>query len=310
MLRYKKAMWPTIVTFGEGNVVFPVHTWGLMVTLAFLAAAGVVHRRAPSAGLDAEKLVGLYLVAFVGGLAGARLLHFTMAETDRFFSDPWIYLRFWEGGFAFYGGVIFATLCGVLYARWRGLDVWRLADVVAPAIMLGLAIGRVGCFFAGCCHGRACPLPAGALNILPQDFSGGALYLFGSAPFVLVENHHGVGLNDTPMYPTTMWSSAVALLLFLLLSWRWRHRRFDGQVFAWLLLIYPLTRSTVELFRGDVVRGVEWFGLFSTSQLLSIPIFALGVAAILLRRSRGVLRVEAPAADDDEELLAELAAEP
>jgi phosphatidylglycerol---prolipoprotein diacylglyceryl transferase len=297
-------MWPTIVEFHAASGTFPVHTWGLMILVAFLFASAMTQRRAASAGVEAENLIGFYVVAFVAGLVGARLLHFLMAEPEKFFADPFVFLRFWEGGFAFYGGAILATLVGVLYARWRRMPVRPLADLVAPTLMLGLSLGRIGCFFAGCCHGAACPVPDGAVNMLPGGFSGGALYLMSSPPFLLEEFHQGVGMNDTPMYPTHLWESLGAFLLFLLLSWRWRHRRYDGEVLVWLLATYPILRSTIELFRGDTIRGVNYLGLFSTSQLLSIPIFVLALVLALLWRHGGV--TQPLQEDDDSELLDEL----
>jgi len=297
-------MWPNLFTIDTGQGVVPVHTWGLMITLAFLAAAWVAQSRSQRTSVDGDKLVGMYLVAFLCGLGGARLLHFAMAEPGRFFADPLVYFRIWEGGFAFYGGVIIAALGCIAYAMVRGIPVWQLADLCSPAIMIGLAVGRIGCFFAGCCHGAAHELPADAFNLLPDSFSGGALYLFGSPPFLLQEVAHGVGMKNQPMLPTQLWACATSFGLFLLLSWRWRNRRYDGQVFVWLLLLYPLVRSTIEHFRGDTIRGVDWLGLFTTSQLVSIPVFAVGLTIAALRRGKGRAEVRRDARD--EELLKDL----
>ncbi len=297
-------MWPDLFTITTDQGSFPIHTWGFMITLAFLASAWVVQSRARRGGVDGDKLVGLYLVAFTCGLAGARLLHFTMAEPERFFANPLIYFRIWEGGFAFYGGVLLAIAGCVIYALARDIPVWKLADLAAPGIMIGLALGRIGCFMAGCCHGAACDLPPDAVNILPDAFSGGALWIFGSPPFLATEPYTGVGGNHVPMLPTQLWSSALALTLFGVLSVRWKHRRYDGQVFAWLLLLYPLVRSGIESLRGDTIRGVDWFGVFTTSQLVSIPVFLAGVVIVVVQRRKGIAAVEQR--DHDRELLEDL----
>ncbi len=289
-------MWPTLFTIGDG---LPVHTWGLMITLAFLAAAIVVQIRADRGGVDGDRLVALYLVAFLVGLAGARLLHFTMAEPGRFFRDPLVFFRFWEGGFAFWGGVILGGAAALAWARWRGLPVWAVADLLAPAVMLGLSIGRIGCFFAGCCHGRACPVPEGAVNLLPAGFPGGALWVSSRPPFVVELFHHGVGLRDTPMLPTHLWECVAAFVLFLVLSWAWRCRRHDGRVFGWMLVLYAVVRAGLELFRGDTVRGVGWFGALSTSQLVGIPMLALGILVIVLRRRAPLTPPRTATPDDD-----------
>jgi phosphatidylglycerol:prolipoprotein diacylglycerol transferase len=296
-------MLPDLFTIGTAQGSFPIHSWGVMITVAFLVSAWVVQSRAREGGVDGDKLVGLYLVAFLCGLAGARLLHFTMAEPDRFFDNPLVYFRFWEGGFAFYGGVLLALVGCVIYARVRDIPVWKLADLTAPGIMIGLCLGRLGCLMAGCCHGAACPLPDGAVNLLPF-FDGGELWAFASPPFLAVEPAGGVGTNGVPLLPTQLWSSVVAFALFGLLSWRWRHRRYDGQVFAWLLLIYPLTRSGIEALRGDTIRGVDYLGHFTTSQLISIPVFIAGLVIVVWRRRGGVATVQHR--DHDGELLEDL----
>ena len=300
-------MWPTLFTLGDANARIPVHTWGVTITLAFLVAALVTQNRARAGGVDGDRLGGFYLVAFLCGLAGARLLHFTMAEPSTFFRNPLVFFKFWEGGFAFYGGVILAVLGSILYARACRMDWFKLADLTSPTVMLGLSIGRLGCFSAGCCHGRTCDLPADAFSLLPDGFSGGALYLVSHQPFLVALVHGGVGVHDVPFYPTQLWESFWAFLLFLVLSLRWKYRRFDGQVFAWLMLLYPILRSTIEHFRGDTVRGVGWFGLFSTSQLVSIPAFAVGLLVLVLNRRRGVAAVAVRS--DDEDLLEDIRGE-
>ena len=88
-------MWPTLFKQQTGFGEVPYNSWGLMITLAFLFAAIVSHRRASRVGIDPDKLVGLYLLAIVLGLAGARLLHFLMATPDVFFADPTIFFRIW-----------------------------------------------------------------------------------------------------------------------------------------------------------------------------------------------------------------------
>jgi phosphatidylglycerol---prolipoprotein diacylglyceryl transferase len=294
-------MWPTLAEIHAAGGALPVRTWGLLITIAFLVAVGVAQTRTQKTGIDGDKMAGIYVVAFVAGLLGARLLHFCMAEPGRFFADPLVFFKFWEGGFAFYGGAVLAAILAMIVARRNGMDSWKLADLLSAPLMLGLAIGRIGCFFAGCCHGSAVALPPGSIGILPHGFTGGQLWLSSSPPFLIEEFHHSVGMNDTPMYPTHLWECAGAFLLFLLLSWRWRHRRYDGQVFVWLLLSYPILRSTIERFRGDTIRGVDWFGLFSTSQLISIPVLVTGLVVWLWRRKKGIALVDVSVAEPGDE---------
>lgn len=292
-------MWPTLykqqTAFGE----VPYNSWGLMITLAFLVAAIVSHRRAAKVGIDPDKMVGLYLTAIVLGLAGARLLHFLMATPDVFFADPLIFFRIWQGGFAFYGGFILAGIGGILYGIRRGINPWKLADVVGPTVMLGLAIGRIGCFMAGCCHGMKIELPPGARALLPDTFTGGQLFLLDHFPFIAEMTRHGVGHNNIPVYPTQLWESLACVVIFGVTTLMWHYRRFDGQVFAAVLLLYSMWRPVNESMRGDEVRGTDYLGLFTTSQLISIPVAVVGLAIVVLRFRRGVAP-EVPFQPEDE----------
>ncbi len=292
-------MYPTLYTQQTAFGDVPYNSWGLMITLAFLAAVIVSHRRAGRVGIDPDKMVGVYLVAIVLGLAGARLLHFLMATPDVFFADPMIFFRLWQGGFAFYGGFILAGVGTVIYATRKGIDAWKLADVIGPTVMLGLAFGRIGCFLAGCCHGAAFDLPPEAVPLLPESFQGGQLFGFGHFPFFGELTRHGVGHNNVVVYPTQLWESAAAVTIFAITSVIWRYRRFDGQVIAAVLILYSIWRPINESMRGDDVRGLDYFGLFTTSQLISIPVAVAGVLIVLLQFRKGVAP-EVPFRHDDE----------
>ncbi len=292
-------MYPTlykqVTAFGE----VPYNSWGLLVSLAFLAAAMVAHRRVASVGIDPDKMVGVYLVAIISGLLGARLLHFLMAIPKEFFKDPLMFFRIWQGGFAFYGGFIGAGVCSILYGKYRGINAWKLADTLGPTVMLGLAIGRLGCFLAGCCHGAVVDLPADAVPLFPDSFSGGQLFLVGHFPFLVELTRHGVGANNVPVYPTQLWESLAGLSIFLATSWMWRHRKFDGQIIATVLVLYSMWRPINESMRGDKVRGLDYFGYLTTSQLISIPVAVLGVLIVLTQMRKGVAK-EVPFVQEEE----------
>ncbi len=277
-------MFPTI--YQHGDLGF--HSWGLMVMLGFIAAFFFVGRRVVKIGVDPDKMVGMYLWSVVGGLLGSRLLHFVFAETKDFFKNPLIFFDFDKGGFAFYGGVIGGVLLCWVYAVRHGMRPWKIADIAAPSIMIGLALGRVGCFLAGCCHGAACPVPTASTLL---ELPGGSVVTINGSPWLALVFKPGVGVGDifnVPLYPTQVWESLGGFLLFGFLSWMWhRWRRFDGQVLASMLVLYAAMRSTIEVFRGDTIRGIDHFGLFSTSQLVSIGMVVLAVVIVAVRAPRG-----------------------
>ena len=117
----------------------------------------------------------------------------------------------------------------------------------------------MGCFFAGCCHGALAPVEGGTA-LLPEGLLSGQLWGHAHFPFMTAEFHAGVGrLHDVLLYPTQLWSIAAGLGLSGFLVWMWGHRRFDGQVIASMLLIEPIFRIVIEIFRADH-RGyvVSW----------------------------------------------------
>ncbi len=302
-------MWPTLVDLGNGA---GVHTYGLFILAAFCSAFLLVHVRALRIGLHPYRLIGIYVAAAVGGLSGGRILYSLAVEPARFFADPLTLFSF--SGFAVYGGIIGGILAVWAVAQAQGIHVWKLADIAAPAVVLGMGVGRLGCFFAGCCHGDVAPIGADPTGLFPEAFTGGQAWLSGVSPYLTLEFYGGVGrLHDTPLYPTQVWAAGYLITLALLLSLAWEKRRFDGQIAAITLLIEPWFRSAVEAYRADH-RGVavSWevsesvaawlpgmskagaelgeattIGL-TTSQAIGLAAVAIGVVIYAVRYRAGV----------------------
>jgi phosphatidylglycerol---prolipoprotein diacylglyceryl transferase len=293
-------MYPTLYSNGLASI----HAWGLMVILAFVAACLTTGLRAPKVGIDPDKLVPLYMLVSVCGMLGARLLHFVFAEPDLFFSNPLVFFDPGHGGWAFYGGVIGGVISGAIYSRVVGIPVWKLADIAAATIMLGLAVGRVGCLMAGCCHGGVCDVPV--LTDL-VTFPYGEIKAVGGFPWLALRFEPGVGvgaLRGEVLFPTQLMEIFFGLTWFGVLSamWRWG-RRFDGQVLASMLLLYAGSRSWVEGFRGDAVRGVHEIGplTLSTSRIVAIGLGLLALGIVVTRARAGVAPEQpfVPPDDDD-----------
>jgi phosphatidylglycerol:prolipoprotein diacylglycerol transferase len=171
--------------------------------------------------------------------------------------------KFWQGGLAFYGGFVLSVPLGLWYARKKQLGIWRVADMTAPVIALGLFFGRMGCFLNGCCYGE------------PTDAAWGVKF-----PGIAHERH-----------PTQLYEAAGALAIFLFLYFVVRPRkRRHGEVFAWLLAVYGTLRFGLEFLRDDE-RGAL-LGL-STSQLIGIPLVVWGV--VMLARGHAANRRPDPA---------------
>ena len=280
-------MWPILVEVGPpGSGAVP--TYLVFVLSAFMACCLWVHRRGRRVGIDPDTLVGLYLVAALTGFGGARLLHFLGGEWQRFLADPSVLFDPRSGGLAFLGGVGGGLFGGAIYARAMRLPAWKLADVVAVALMLGLGIGRLGCFFGGCCHGRACAAQAGGLLL---DLPGGEVWWTEGLPLLALRFDTGAVAGQL-VYPTQLIESAGAFLLAAgLHQLTVRRRRFDGQVLAAMLASYGMLRFFVETLRGDLVRGADHLFLgttWSTGQLSSLALLVGAVGVVALRRKAGV----------------------
>lgn len=240
---------------------FPIHTYGVLLAIAFAAALVTILALGKRAGFKGEDLGDLALVALVSGLVGGRLLYVAV-EWDQFAGNPAsIVLR--RDGFVFYGGLLLAAPVTLWFLRRRGLPLAPLADVVAPALALGHSIGRLGCFAQGCCYGAA-------------SLDWGLTFHEESAGHVA----HG-GL---PVIPVQFYEALLLFALFgLLLALRGRFS-WNGALFCVYLGSYAVIRFGLEFLRADD-RGF-YLGALSVSQLISIGLLLLaGGLAWRLRSS-------------------------
>jgi prolipoprotein diacylglyceryltransferase len=133
----------------------PIYGFGLMLFLSFVVSMWLAGRRAEREGVSKDRLLDLALPIFGFGIIGARIVFMIQYHL------PWQqFLRFWEGGIVFYGSAIGAWI-GYLLAWWFSfrkyhISTWKLADIIAPSVCVGLMIGRLGCFLNGCCYGHVC----------------------------------------------------------------------------------------------------------------------------------------------------------
>lgn len=297
-------MHPVLIDLGG----FELRSYGVGIALAFLVAIVLGARSAERQAISVTRLLDLAFWVVISALIGSRLI-FVIANAGHYVGlclhgaaagdapraggqllfDCTRWLHFWEGGLVFYGGLIGATLTSVVYLRRHKIDFFRVADLAIPLIALAHAIGRLGCFAAGCCFGHATASGLGvrfgagsvALDDLKQR---GQLPLFARL--------------TPPLHPTQLYEALLELGLFFLLVTRNARRRYFGQTFTLYLLLYPPARAVIELFRADPARRFlfvasapalarllglpEDAALFcSTSQAISAGVIVTG---LLLRR--------------------------
>lgn len=258
-------MYPELFRIGN----FPINTYGVLLATAFLVALLVAARLAARDGLPREKIYDLGLWMLLAAIVGSKLLLLWVEPEYRANPLHLISLDFLRSGGVFYGGLIGAVLTGYVLVRRYELPWWRTADAFAPGIALGQAIGRQGCFAAGCCWGKPTHLPWGVrFSALGHQITGVPI--------------------DTDIHPTQLYESFAALLIFFFLLWMHKRKRFNGQVILFYAVLYSITRFSIEFLRDDP-RGDIW-GLttlthLSTSQLISL-IIGIGALIMLLLRRR------------------------
>jgi phosphatidylglycerol:prolipoprotein diacylglycerol transferase len=265
-------MYPELFRIGN----FPINTYGVLLALAFLCGILIAAKLVARDGLPRERVYDLGLWILLAAIVGSKIL---MIFTEPDYRENPLHIfspDFLRSGGVFYGGFIGAVLAGYFLIRRYKLPWWKTADAFAPGLALGNAIGRQGCFAAGCCWGKPTTLPWGVhfteagnkvTGVPLVDASGGPLHL----------------------HPTQLYESFGALLIFFLLLWLHRRKRFSGQVILFYAVLYAVMRFTIEIFRddprGDILGLTTLTGL-STSQMLSIIIGLWGLITLILRWRR------------------------
>ncbi len=234
-----------------------IRTYGLAMATAFLLSYWLAAQRAPRESIDPELVLDNFLSLFIGAIIGARLIYI-FSDIHSFIKSPLEIFKIWKGGLVFYGGFLGGMLGTYIYLKRKKHGFWRVMDLMAPYAGLGYAIHRTfGCFAGfGCCYGR------------PTDLPWGVVFPEGS-PAALDKN---IGFG-VPVHPTQLYESINGLIIMAVIIIYRRHPHRIGRPSAIFLLIYSTLRFSIEFLRGDIYRG--FLGPLSTSQWISIPLFAL-----------------------------------
>lgn len=255
---------------GQG---IPVRGYGVMLLAAATAGTWLSIRRGRTMGFDADTIVALALEVFLWGLVGARLFY-VIEYREQFFPPGRSFvqalpdvLNLAAGGLVVFGSLPTAALAAWRFAARRGLPILTLADCIAPGLLVGLALGRIGCLLNGCCYGGPCDLPW-AIRFPSQSppwFDQAARGLIpAAAPWSL------------PVHPAQLYAAIDAGLLAAVAMAFTPLARRPGEVFALVLTLHPISRLLLEGIRID---EPPMFGTgLSISQLVSIVLLALATA--------------------------------
>ncbi len=247
-------MFPKLISIGS----FFIPTYGVLVAIAFLAGLIVTVRLARRSGLNAELITNLAVYCALAGLLGAKILMiffdwgYFMAHPREIFS-----LSTLQAAGVYQGGLVLALLVAVLYIRHNKLPFLAVTDAFAPGIAIGHAIGRIGCFSAGCCWGRETHLPWAVTFTNPS-----------------ANQLVGVPLG-VPLHPTQLYEMITEAAVFLYLWSRYAKPHRPGQIFGQFLVLSSIFRFLIEFVRYH--EQALPFGLpFSLTQWIALGLMVVG----------------------------------
>ena len=254
-------MHPVLIEIGP----FTIRWYGVMIATAVLVGLWLAGREGVRKGFEKQKIQDFSFFLIIAGLIGARIYFVLFSDLGNFLAEPLRLLAFWEGGLAIHGAIIAGIVVSIWYTWRKKISIWKWMDTFAPSLILGQAIGRIGCFLNGDAHGYPTTLPWGM--VYAPDSPAGQMF------------------PGQTLHPTQLYELGFNLGIFLIL-WQLRKKNFfDGFLFLLYVILYSSTRIFVEHFRAD---KLTYFGNISAAQTVGIAavVISLGVIIALSRRKR------------------------
>lgn len=249
-------MFPQLFHIGS----FFQSTYGVLVALGFLTGLWVAARLGRRSGLDAEAVLNLGIYTGIAALVGAKLLLFVL-DFQYYIQNPAeiFSLSTLRAGGIFYGGLICALVTAFLYMRRQKLPGLATADAFAPGIAVGHAIGRAGCFAAGCCWGVETHLP-------------------WAVTFTNPESNRLVGVPlGVPLHPTQLYEALAEAVIFVILYRRFLRPHRPGAIIGLYLALYSSARFLVEFVRDHDRATNAYYGPLVTEQWIALALVGLGI---------------------------------
>lgn len=251
-------MHPILFTIGG----FDLRVWGLMVSLGVAAGYMLALRLAVGSRFTETVLSEYFFYAIPAGLAGARLWE-VVFSWQNYVNDPLQALMFWQGGMSIQGAVAADLVLAWWYIRRKGLSLPAFGDILAPGLVLGQAIGRIGCFFNGDAYGK------------PTDAWYGVVYQPGTPAFE--------AWGGTPLVPAELFESVLDFVILGILLMVFRKKKFDGQVILLYFIFYSAARFFLEFLRTDSLM----IGSLKAAQLTTALTFTAASFLTVWMRRRG-----------------------
>src|SRR5438270_10484574 len=262
-------MYPTLIKLGS----FEITTFGLMMFAAFIVGGWVLTRQFRRYGLTDDAASSIVMAAAIGGIAGAKIYYAILFRDWHLLLD--------RAGLVWYGGLIGGFLGCSAYLLIKRIDYFTAADAAAPALAIGYALGRIGCFLVGDDYGR------------PTNSWVGIAFPKGSPP-TTAESLRQFGVHVDPsippdqvlrVHPTQIYESVSAFIMFAILMYASKRPHARGRIFGLFLVLMGIERFLVEIVRA---KDDRFLGPFTIAQLISVIIFVVGSLLILNRREAAV----------------------
>ena len=248
-------MYPQLFHIGH----FFLPTYGLLVSIGVLTGLWISVRNSERLGINGEKAWNLGIIVVLCGIVGAKVLYI-INDWSIYRDHPGeiFSLDTLQAGGVFSGGLLAAFVAAAWYVWRNHMPALGTCDAFAPGLALGHAIGRIGCFAAGCCYGKETHHWWGVTFTNPLAWS------ITQTPL------------NVPLEPTQLFEAAVEFANFLFLTWLLKRRKFDGQIIGAFMFLYGIARFFLEFLRGDPGRGSVFGGAMTATQLIAIGLVVGG----------------------------------
>lgn len=236
-----------------------IYWYGVFINIAFIIGMVLAFKLARLEDIEADDVLNLLLLLIPSALIGARL-YYVIFNWSYYSLHPWQIFATWQGGLAIHGGIIGGAIAGLCYIYYKKLPLGKVADIFAPPLILGQAIGRWGNFMNQEAHGG--PVSAEFMNYFPA-FIRDQMYIQG-------QYYH----------PTFLYESLWNVGVFLFLIFYWNKRRFKGEIALLYLGLYSIGRFFIEAMRTDSLM----LGTIRVAQLMSVTLIISSVILIIYFR--------------------------
>lgn len=282
-------MHPEILKLGPVSV----KAWGLMMAISVVIALFIALKRADKLGVKRDLVYDMVIVVVISAILGSRIFYVIFHLEE--FRGNWLDIinpfsgpgGFGIAGLSMMGGVFLVVIAVALYSLIRKVGFPKLADVIAPTFLLGCGITRIGCFLNGCCYGRP---TSGACGVHFTDGAAGS--------FLQQYIHSHPHEHITGLLPTQLMASAAGFILFLVVLWLERWRKFDGFT-SWIVLgLYSIDRFIIDQFRvyeeNQILAHIGPI-MITVNEIILLILFVFSVVMFILgRRGYKLRRKNAP----------------